>query len=178
MRCAAAASPIGPPPITATGSFARSRPCPSARAENSICFALIFITPSVIPERSNNKPNKLRHGTRSAALRSGVRAAFRRQKAEKLIHGGIVRPADQHRRAPLLRDEPGQYQPMQMMREGRGGDAELFLQTADGEPRVAGTDEDSIDLQARRVAERFKLRGCVFELHVILRSPKYGRGQP
>ena len=42
---------------------------------------------------------------------------------------------------------------------------ELLLHAADRQSLVARTHEDAVDVQARRVAERFELRCCLFEVH-------------
>ena len=54
---------------------------------------------------------------------------------------------------------------MQMMRKRRRGDAELFLQAAHRQTIVAGAHERAIDLEARRIAERFELLCRFFEFH-------------
>ena len=57
-----------------------------------------------------------------------IHAAFVGEKAQQRVHRRIIRPADERRRLPLLRHQPGQDQPVQMMRQRRGGDPQLLLQ--------------------------------------------------
>ena len=45
------------------------------------------------------------------------------------------------------------------------GEVELGLQLADRHPGLAGAHQGAIDLQARRIAERFEAGGGVIDLH-------------
>ena len=54
---------------------------------------------------------------------------------------------------------------MQMMRERRGRNAELFLQAPDRQPAMTGPHERPVDLKAGRTAESFKLLGGLFDVH-------------
>ena len=94
-------------------------------------------SPSVFRNLRNTGQKREAH---AASLPSpaahGIGAAFVGQKAEQRVHRRIIRPADQRRRLPLLRHQPGQDQPVQMMRQRRGGDADPLLQPADRQARM------------------------------------------
>ena len=96
---------------------------------------------------------------------SGVDATFIDQEPDQAVHRGIVGAANQRRRLTLLSDQARQDQPVQVVRERRGGDPKLFLQSADRQPVVARPNERAIDLKARRVAERFELFCGFFDFH-------------
>ena len=96
---------------------------------------------------------------------SGVDAALIDQEPDQAVHRGIVGAADQRRRLTLLSDQARQDQPVQVVRERRGGDPQLLLQSADRQSRIAGSHERAIDLESRRVAERFELFCCFFDFH-------------
>ena len=106
---------------------------------------------------------------------SGVLATFIDQKPNKAVHCGIVGAADERRRLALLRDQARQNQPMQVVRKRRGGDPQFLLQMTNRQAVVARPNERSIDLEARRVAERFKLLRGFFDFHGNMCSPRQSR---
>ena len=73
--------------------------------------------------------------------------------------------ADECRALPFLRDEAGINQLADVVRERRGGHAELVLHRADREALEPGAHQQAIDLQPDRAAERFELCGYYFDLH-------------
>jgi hypothetical protein len=101
-------------------------------------------------------------GFRRAAL---FDAALVGQEPHERSHGGIVRPADQRRRLPLLRHQAGHDQAVQVMRKRGSGDAEALLQAADRKPAMARSDQRPIDLKPGRTPQRLELGGCTLDLH-------------
>ena len=99
IRWAAAASPTGPPPITATGRIPR-------RGRNAAGIAFILSPPFDHSGIFELKAKKISSRRADPPPRIGIGAAFVGEKAQKRVHRGIVRAADQRRRLPLLRDEP------------------------------------------------------------------------
>lgn len=53
-----------------------------------------------------------------------------------------------------------------MMRESRHGSAETLLQAANRQTRLARPHQDAIGLKPGRIAQRLKLLGGVFDLHI------------
>ncbi len=94
---------------------------------------------------------------------SDVPTTFIDQKPNKTVHRGVVGPADESRRLTLLSHQPRQDQPMQVVRERRGGDLEFVLQATNRQSIVAGPNQRFIELEARRAAERLELLCCFFD---------------
>ena len=109
---------------------------------------------------------KSRSGGLSGSIRAAfVNAAFVGEEAEKRIHGRIDRAADQGGGLSLLRNETVSDQPLKVVRQGRGRDPQALLHLMDGQTTVSGADQCSIELEARRVTERFELLRCFFDVH-------------
>ena len=96
---------------------------------------------------------------------SGVLATFVDQKPNKAVHRGIVGATDERRRLTLLRDQTSQNQPMQVVRERRGGDPQSHLEMTNRQATIARPNERAIELEAGRVTERFELLRCFFDFH-------------
>lgn len=96
---------------------------------------------------------------------ASVGTAFVGEVADQSLHRWILGAADERGRLPLLAHQPRFDQPLAVMRQGGRRDPEPILNAANGQSLVACTHKDPIDVQARRVAERFELRCCLFELH-------------
>lgn len=102
----------------------------------------------------------------SGSLRAAfLDAAFVGEEAEKCIHGRIDRAADQGGGLSLLRDETIPDQPLKVVRQGRGRNPQALLHLMDGQTTVSSADQRSIELEARRVTERFELLRGFFDVH-------------
>ena len=73
--------------------------------------------------------------------------------------------ADQGRTLARLGDQPDGDQRLEMVRQGRGRDIELFLQPADRHALFAGPHQGAVDLEPGRVAQGFQAGGGIVELH-------------
>jgi hypothetical protein len=96
---------------------------------------------------------------------SGIDATLIDQEPDQAVHRGIVGAADERRRLTLLSHQARQDQPMQVVGERRGGDAEFLLQVTNRQPLIACPNERPVKLEACRVAKRFKLLRCFFDFH-------------
>jgi hypothetical protein len=112
----------------------------------------------------NNWQNKsggvLRQGSAS-----GVGAALVGQEAEKAVHRRVIGPADQGRGLPFLCHQSRQQEPLEVVRERRSRNAEALLDLPDGQARLAGPHQGTVDLESGGVPERFELLGCLFDVH-------------
>ena len=63
----------------------------------------------------NGKKESQAAASPSLTPQGSVDAAFIHQKTDEIVHRGVIGPADQGRCLTLLRDQPGQDQPMQMV---------------------------------------------------------------
>ncbi|BCB20186.1 hypothetical protein OCUBac02_30800 [Bosea sp. ANAM02] len=109
---------------------------------------------------------KSRSGGLTGSLRAAfLDAAFVGEEAEKGIHGRIDRAADQGGGLSLLRNETVPDQPLKVVRQGRGRDPQAFLHLIDREATMTRANQCSIELEARRITERFELLRCFFDIH-------------
>ncbi len=93
------------------------------------------------------------------------RAALVGEEADQSIHRRVMCPADQHRGLPLLRHQACLDQPSAMMRQRRGRNAEPVLDAPDRQTLLARAHENAVEREARRVAQRLELGGCLFDIH-------------
>src|SRR5262245_4948874 len=146
-RFAAAASPTGPAPITATGRL------------------LGFVTCILLFPKLSKYAVKKRSGDLLPAR--CVHAAFIHQITDEIVHGRIIGAADERGPLPLLGDQAGVSQMPDMVRQCRRRHPELRLNRADRQSAFAGAHESAVELQTDRAAKRFQLAGGYFEFHGI-----------
>ena len=90
---------------------------------------------------------------------------FFSEVAGQSIHRCIVGAADERGGLPFLRHQPDLDHLLQMMGERRRRSAKPSLQLANRNAFLAYFHEDAVDLEPGRIAEGFKLCGCIIEGH-------------
>src|SRR3990167_6391654 len=148
---AAAARPTGPAPRMAT----------------VLVLLASVITCSCSPRiieivRQKNSGSFLRQDPRHAGA---FAAAFLEHVVDQAAHEVVVGVADEGRSLARLADEADPDQRLEMMRQRRGGDADLGLQPPDRQAFRPRAPEGAIDLQAGRVTQCFQACGGVVEVH-------------
>ena len=149
---AAAASPTGPAPMTATGRAFISRPS-----------AYPFIFPEI--SKYEDEKRDVQRPPLRGCLTQPRRRSIRRRDSRSAHSCAGSWPC----RSASSPDDPGHQpcidEPFKMVRESRCRDVELLLEPPDRQAVVTGAHKRPVNAETGHVAERFELRCCFFDNH-------------